>query len=146
METQLIQTKTFFKRQLLIDLVCYAYILIFIYAAVYKIYDRPFFEKQLLLSPLLGSFNKPLSYLVPISEIISCLLLIIPKYRKLGLWSSGLIMLAFTLYIIYILTISPFIPCACGGILNSMGWKEHLVFNSVFVAMSGLALTLTYKK
>ncbi len=146
METQLIRTKNFFTKQLLINLVCYAYIIIFIYAAVYKLYDRPFFEEQLLHSPLLGSFSKPLSYLVPISEIIASILLMVPKYRIWGLWSCWLIMLAFTLYIIYILTLSSYIPCGCGGILSTMGWKEHLVFNSVFVGMSALALTFSYKK
>jgi hypothetical protein len=146
METHLIQRKTFFTRQLIIELVCYAYILVFIYAAVYKLFDQPFFEKQLELSPLLGNFSKSTSYLVPMAEVLACILLALPKHRKCGLWFSGLIMVAFTLYILYILTLSDSIPCACGGILNSMGWTEHLVFNIVFVGMSTVALTLTYKK
>jgi hypothetical protein len=35
----------------------------------------------------------------------------------------------FTTYIILILNFSSFIPCSCGGILEKLGWTEHLIFN-----------------
>lgn len=132
-------------RKLSIELVAYAYILVYIYAAVYKLYDRHFFEQQLLLSPLLGTYAKPLSYMVPWSELIVSMILMWPKSRTIGLWLSGGIMLGFTLYIIYILTLSTYVPCGCGGILASMGWKEHLVFNSVFVILSVMAILFSYQ-
>ncbi|MGC1244316.1 MAG: MauE/DoxX family redox-associated membrane protein [Chryseosolibacter sp.] len=45
-------------------------------------------------------------------------------------------MFAFTGYIAFILTFSPYVPCSCGGILSSMGWTEHLIFNVVFTALA----------
>lgn len=145
METTLIQKRPDLKK-LFIEVVAYAYILVYIYAAIYKLYDRHFFEQQLLLSPLLSNFAKPISYLVPWSEIAVSILLMVPRFRKLGLWLSGGIMLAFLVYIIYILNFSSYIPCGCGGILATMGWKEHLVFNSVFVGLSVLAIFLSYHR
>lgn len=137
--------QTDFKK-LFIELVVYAYILVYIYAAVYKLYDRYFFEQQLLLSPLLGSYAKLLSYLVPWSELLVSVMMMWPRSRTIGLWLSAGIMLGFTLYIAYILTLSSYIPCGCGGILASMGWKEHLVFNSVFVLFSIVAIVFTYQR
>jgi hypothetical protein len=34
--------------------------------------------------------------------------------------------------------LSPYLPCSCGGILETMNWKEHLVFNLVFVCLAAL--------
>lgn len=137
--------QTDFKK-LFIELVVYAYILVYIYAAVYKLYDRYFFEQQLLLSPLLGGYAKLLSYLVPWSELLVSVMMMWPRSRTIGLWLSAGIMLGFTLYIAYILTLSSYIPCGCGGILASMGWQEHLVFNTVFVLFSMVAILFTYQR
>lgn len=35
------------------------------------------------------------------------------------------------------------IPCSCGGILESLGWREHLYFNLAFIALAVLALINT---
>jgi len=40
-------------------------------------------------------------------------------------------MTAFTVYIFLILNYSPFVPCSCGGVLEDLGWWEHLWFNGV---------------
>lgn len=140
MQSSTFLSKPLNYRTVFIEAICYAYILLFLYAAIYKLLDYRFFELQLEHSPLLGPFSSTLAWLVPVSEIIAAILLIVPRYRYIGLWLSGLTMLGFTAYIIYILSFSSSIPCGCGGILASMGWKEHLVFNSVFVALAALAI------
>jgi len=48
-------------------------------------------------------------------------------------------MLMFTSYIIVILNYSSFVPCSCGGILEKIGWKEHLIFNIVFTILAATA-------
>lgn len=45
----------------------------------------------------------------------------------------------FTAYIIVILNYSSFVPCSCGGILEEMGWKEHLIFNIAFTILAAIA-------
>jgi hypothetical protein len=69
---------------------------------------------------LYGKFSPQFGYYIYV------VLLFIPKLRYRGLWVSALVMTIFTLYIIYILGFSREIPCGCGGILATMGWKEHL--------------------
>lgn len=57
-------------------------------------------------------------------------------------------MVIFTAYIVVILQFSEEIPCACGGVLQSLGWKEHLIFNIVFslIALTGVLLELDSKR
>jgi uncharacterized membrane protein YphA (DoxX/SURF4 family) len=140
MQAQLSSSIKLNIHRLTIHGICYAYILLFLYAASYKLMDYDFFERQLRFSPLLGNFSRFLAWAVPLAEILAALMLIVPRFRYRGLWLSGLILAVFTIYIIYILGFSGNIPCGCGGILASMGWKEHLIFNSVFVALAALAI------
>ncbi len=69
-------------------------------------------------------------------------MLIIPRLRLLALYASFSLMVMFTVYIFIVLNYSPFVPCSCGGILEKMGWTEHLFFNIgfVFLAMIGILL------
>src|SRR5690606_28267369 len=45
-------------------------------------------------------------------------------------------------YIAAILNLGVFIPCSCGGVLEKLGWTEHLVFNCVFVALALVGIVL----
>lgn len=144
MEKLLHRTRTIFTRQLLIELICYAYSLLFLYASVYKLLDVGYFSRQLAQSPLIGSYSGLLAFFVPGIELVVVALLVYAPWRKIGLYLGGLVMLAFTLYIAWILLFAPTVPCACGGIFVSMSWTGHLVFNAVFVVLAALAIWLTH--
>ncbi len=45
-------------------------------------------------------------------------------------------MVMFCAYIYIILNYSASVPCSCGGIIEKLGWKEHLVFNLFFVLLA----------
>lgn len=112
----------------------------FVYASVSKILDFENFQVQLAQSPLLSAYAGSISYAVIISELLISSLLGIPKFRIYGLYSSFAMMFAFTFYIYIILNYSSFIPCSCGGILESLSWNEHLIFNVVCIVFAGVAV------
>lgn len=118
------------------------HIILFTYAAVSKLLDFQNFQIQIGQSPLLSAFTASVSYGVPIVEIAIVMMLMLPKYKWLGLYCSFLIMVMFTAYIFIILNFSSFIPCSCGGILEKMSWNEHLVFNIAFVIFSATAIVV----
>lgn len=120
----------------------YFFILLFFYASISKILDFENFEVQIGQSPLLSAYAGIVSYGVIITELIIVLLLSIPKTRLLGLYASTALMSAFTIYIYIILNFSDFVPCSCGGILEKLGWTEHLIFNIVCVGIGIVAIYL----
>lgn len=126
----------------IIYIVALLHIILFTYAAVSKILDFQNFQIQIGQSPLLSAFASWVSYGVPLLEIGLVLLLLFPKYRCIGLYGSFMLMIMFSAYIFIILNYSSFVPCSCGGILEKMTWNEHLVFNIVFVILSGIAIVL----
>jgi hypothetical protein len=127
-------------RKLIPDVVIFLLIGLFVYAAASKMIEYPKFSIQVSLSPLLPSFSKQAAWLIPVSELFIVMLLLTPTYRKIGLWSSFILLFIFTLYIIGILTIADHVPCSCGGVLESFSWTGHLIFNIAFVILTGIAL------
>jgi Methylamine utilisation protein MauE len=127
-------------RKLIPDVVIFQLIGLFVYAAASKMIEYPKFSIQVSLSPLLPAFSKQAAWLIPVSELFIVMLLLTPTYRKIGLWSSFILLFIFTLYIIGILTIADHVPCSCGGVLESFSWTSHLIFNIVFLILTALAL------
>ncbi|MEJ5996589.1 MauE/DoxX family redox-associated membrane protein [Pedobacter sp. Du54] len=142
MESYLNKNKRPDLARIVSDVISYAYVILFLYAAFYKLFDYGYFLRQLEHSPLLGPYRNWIGWAIPFSEIVISFLLLRSRSRLFGLYAAALIMAIFTLYIVYILNFSPHVPCSCGGILATMGWFEHLVFNSVFLilAIGGIVL------
>lgn len=113
------------------QIVIYFFIILFVYAAVSKLTDFENFQVQIAQSPLLSAFATPIAYGVVLGELLIALMLCFSKSRTLGLYLFLGFMTAFTVYIFLILNYSPFVPCSCGGVLEKMGWWEHLWFNGV---------------
>lgn len=112
----------------------------------FRLIDLADFEKAMFKSPVLRPYIHELAYLIPISELVVCLLLIFNKTKKWGYYVSLGLLTAFTGYIIYILiAYSHHLPCVCGGVISQMSWPVHLLFNLLFIAMTTRAIYLMNK-
>ncbi|MDR6546514.1 putative membrane protein YphA (DoxX/SURF4 family) [Chryseobacterium rhizosphaerae] len=119
---------------------------LFIYAAASKWMDFENFQVQLAQSPLLSAYAGFISYGVIIVEFVLAICLCLPNTQKMALYGSLGLMSAFTFYIHTILHYSDFIPCSCGGILEKLGWTEHLIFNLFFVFLAFAAILYKERK
>ncbi|MEC3880210.1 MauE/DoxX family redox-associated membrane protein [Parapedobacter sp. 10938] len=119
-----------------IEIITSLFILLWVYAALSKLLDYETFKVQLGKSPLLTDFAGFAAIAVPVSELLIAGMLLLKRFRLLGLYASLFMMVMFTAYIIAILNFSYYIPCSCGGILSSLGWTEHIIFNLVFVGLA----------
>ncbi len=128
------------KKGTVTGVVCSLLILLFVYAALSKLSGYDKFSVQLAQSPLLAPAAGWIARAVPVSELLLSAMLFFPRSRLAGMYGSFLLMLLFTVYIILILGFSEKIPCSCGGILESMGWKTHLAFNVCVCVMIAWAI------
>ena len=133
-------------KRIIADIICLLFILLFVYAAVTKLLDYEKFRVQLGQSPVLTSIGSWLVWTMPAAELVIAGMLVVPRLRLMALYAAFSLMTMFTAYIFIILTYSPFVPCSCGGILEKMGWEEHLVFNSVFVLLALTGILLLSRK
>ena len=133
-------------RTSLVYTIGYLYILLFVYTAISKLLDFENFRVQLGQSPLLSAYAGLIAPAVIIVELLIILLLSFKVTRLKGMYSSLYLMIAFTVYIYLILNYSDFVPCSCGGIIEQLSWREHLVFNLAFALLAQLAIVLTEKE
>lgn len=130
-------------QSILLNSICLLYVLLFVYAAVSKLLDFENFQVQLGQSPLLSAFAGWVSWGVPVIELLISIFIVIPRFRIVALYAAFSLMVLFTAYIFIVLNYSSFIPCSCGGILEKLGWEEHLVFNIFFIAIAVIALFIS---
>lgn len=130
-------------RKLPVELITTLLVILFVYTALSKILEADTFRKQMLNQPLPETLRQSLVWLVPLSEITTSIFLIFKPLRLYGFLLAFLLMLAFTLYVSLILAKAfAYIPCSCGGILNTLSWEAHLIFNIVFtlLALAGVII------
>lgn len=110
---------------------------LFAYTGIVKVYDWqatqlaifnqavPYWSKNLLL------------FGIPIVELGIAGMLLIPVWRRVGFLASFILMSAFTGYVAWVwLGFAGRIPCSCGGVISSLSWGQHLIFNLVFLTIS----------
>jgi hypothetical protein len=130
------------KRIVTTELISSLLIFLFGYTAISKLLSIHRFEAVLEQSPLISSGAALLAWQVPLAELAIVLLLFFPATSKLGLWASALVLSLFTIYLVYMVLFSRYLPCSCGGVINNMSWPEHIGFNLVFIGLSVAALKL----
>jgi hypothetical protein len=128
--------------QIYLDISVSLFVGLFVYAASSKLLEFEEFTIQLSRSPMLTSMAGFYSWFVPGIELIIAGMMIFHRTRGVGLYGFYAMMAIFTFYIIAITQFSYFIPCSCGGVLASLGWREHLYFNIVFVILAAAAVCL----
>jgi hypothetical protein len=128
------------------EFISYFFVLLFCYASFSKILDFENFQLQIAQSPILSAYAGLVSYGVLVTEFLAAGLLLYPRWRTFGLFASLALMAMFTTYIFLILNYSDFIPCSCGGILEKLGWREHLLFNTCCILLAILAIFMTERE
>ncbi|UGU15321.1 hypothetical protein LS482_16745 [Sinomicrobium kalidii] len=130
------------NRTIIVEIISFLFILLFVYAALNKLLDVQKFSVDIGKSPMLTPIANFTSWFIPTVEILVAVLLAWPRYRLIGLYGAFTLMVMFTAYIVAILSVSEEIPCSCGGVLEKMGWTEHLIFNIGFVLLGLLGIIL----
>lgn len=118
------------------EVICFSLIVLFVYASVSKILDYENFRTELGQSPVLSTYAGAAAPVILALELLTALFLSLRQTRKWALLSSFMLMVMFTCYIVIILNFSDNIPCSCGGVLQRLGWHDHIIFNIVFVFIS----------
>lgn len=129
------------KKSRLQVLICLI-ILLLVYTGLAKLLNFNEFKMQLDRSPYVASFDGLIALSLPLMEIVLALSLAFDRSRKIALYGALYLMTLFTAYIFSMLNFSYYIPCSCGGALESMSWNQHLIFNIAFVLISITAIVL----
>jgi hypothetical protein len=133
------------KKSTLIEIIAILYMSMFLYTAISKWSDYTMTREQMALMPLMTPIAHIVVWLLPATEIAITLLIFFQQTRKKGLYAATMLMVFFTLYIIYMMLFYPHLPCSCGGFLTELSWPGHLVFNSAFIVLGIVAIRIYNK-
>jgi len=112
----------------------------------FKLPDLSQFKMAMFNSPELRPYVHQLAWFIPVSELVVCLFLIFEKTKRFGYYLSLHLLILFTGYIFYILTVHPHqLPCTCAGITSRVTWGQHFLFNSFFIFITARAVYLMEK-
>ncbi|MFI1770563.1 MauE/DoxX family redox-associated membrane protein [Thalassobellus citreus] len=126
--------------QILLQISRILFIILLVYAATTKLLEFDQFQIQLGQSPIITRYANLFAWGIPLIELVLSSLFLVPKYMLLAFYASFSLMVLFTTYIILILNFSDYIPCSCGGVLEELGWTEHIIFNILFIAMALISI------
>ncbi len=130
------------------DVIIYGYAFLYMYTGWAKFMDISTFIRGNSKIPHLGQYAKLIGYGIPSLEIVLAVLLVIPVYRikRFALWTSILLMAVFIIYLSLMVKFAEKKLCHCGGVIESMGWKTHIVFNIIWLIAGIFALVRTKVK
>lgn len=132
------------KRTLLLNGIISALVLLFVYASLSKLLDFDRFRDQMYNQPFPIFISDLLKWVVPIIELFCVLLLLVKRWRMSGLYLSFVLMFLFTGYVgLVVLNFFGRIPCSCGGVLQSMSWTTHLIFNIAYMILAFIGIIVT---
>ena len=118
--------------------ICLICMFLFLFSAYEKIIGYEQFLNGLKKVSFVSQFAKVIAWAVPLIEILTSILLIIPKTQKWGLYGFAGTMAVFSFYILSMLLLKDTLPCHCNLIIDKLTWSQHLWFNLAFI---GLALS-----
>ena len=121
------------------------FILLFTYAAVNKLQELETFQTQLAQFPFISEYADGLVWVVPGMLITVSIFFFFEKMKLIAFYSSFLMILFFTLYIIAVLNFAESIPCSCAGVFSSWSWTEHLYFNIGVLLLALVGIVLSYQ-
>ncbi|MFT4155160.1 MauE/DoxX family redox-associated membrane protein [Parafilimonas sp.] len=124
----------------MIEIICSLLILLFAYAGVSKLAGHKDFQAQLINLPLISYAAPVLSYILPLLEILLSITLAMPSIRLYGLYISLTMLVLFSMYLTGMVIFKTDLPCSCGGIIAGLSWKQHVLFNLFFIALSGVGI------
>jgi len=91
---------------------------------------------------VLTVFPKSMAWIIPAGEIVIAGILLIPPLKLTGLYAAMGTMLLFTAYLVTLHVNNIYLPCSCGGFLETIPWKAHVILNAVLILLgiSGIIL------
>jgi hypothetical protein len=113
---------------------------LFTYAAVGKLVDMDAFRFQLEQGLLPSDWALLVVWSIPCIELFIVLLFLFPKANKIALYASLALLVFFTTYIIVLFMGDGPLPCSCGGVINELGWWEHLFLNLFLIGVCVLGI------
>jgi hypothetical protein len=135
---------SFSNKKRYIEAIAYFFILLFTYSSLRIFLDYKMFVKEIYGYSVINSVKWGLAVFC-CGELITTVILAIPKWRFLGLVQTFILMSVLNIAGFVILQKAPVIPYFFGGIFPKIDFFGHLFINIALLFIALLGLLLSFK-
>ena len=128
------------KKNISVVIISLFFIALFLYSGTWKVMNHQLFNEQLSLSLIPTAASTWMAWMIPLVEILITILLLRPAWRLKGLYASLILMVLFTIYILIPVPGNTRPSCGCGGFIEELSLKQHLIFNTACIILSLFAI------
>lgn len=128
------------------------FIALYTYTAMMKWFDFPVYRikmrRQHLPEPLKELFvwGVPLLEMLVVIGMIAPFFIVSPRLAKASMYANLMLIGSFTMYSgLAASGIFGYVPCSCGGVLESLGWDMHFLFNLGLTILAAIGVRLHRK-
>ena len=113
------------------------------YTGIAKLIDFKGFRTAIFNQPFPNEWGEIKAVAVPVIELAIVGLLLFRTTRLIGFIGALIMMTIFSVYV-GLIWMGAFerTPCGCAGILDAMGWGEHLAVNIGFTLLAAFAILI----
>jgi uncharacterized membrane protein YphA (DoxX/SURF4 family) len=134
----------FANKKRLIPVINFLLVWLFAYTGSSKLFGHELFKEQLTQVNYLKPMAAFMSIALPVTEILTGLLIVYKPTARAGLWLAAILLATFTIHVSIMLAGDKTnLPCSCGGVLKALSWKNHLWFNIMFMLLACCNIYLT---
>lgn len=133
------------KSKTIIRVISTFLIVLFVFAAVYKIIYFGTFRIQLNKSPFINGYAAWIAPLIPAMELLVAFLLYRATYRLAGLFCAFFLVSFYTIYLLSMLHTGHEMSCNCGELWQRLSLSMHLLFNLGIVVLCCTGVILSGK-
>ncbi|WP_313157313.1 MauE/DoxX family redox-associated membrane protein [Sphingobacterium multivorum] len=132
-------------QEFVLQVLTFALLCLWIYVGSKKVFTYAEFRASMIRQPFADQYGIMLSYILPAVELATGILFIFEGTKRVGFWSTLLLMFVFSGYVILALRDTwGSIPCDC--ILEfPISWKTHLWVNGLIIIACVVGLLLDRK-
>lgn len=127
----------------LVKLIAIALAVLLAYAAVDKLEHYTLFSLQLNRFPVSIPVIPEQAWIVPVTELIIAVLLLLPFSRLKALFASLFLLGVYTLYLTCMLDRRFHLTCMCGEPFQALSLKMHILVTLACVFFTGIAVVLS---
>lgn len=130
------------RKKITAEVCAFCLVFLFVYTATAKLFQINLFRYRLDTYPWIRHMGGLIAWGLPLLELTIAVLLISGRKRLTGFYAAFALMAILTVYLVLMLGTQQHLPCSCGGAIEGLTWRQHLVFNLFFLLLAGLGIKI----
>ena len=126
----------------MVEVICFVLLMFWFYEGIYKVANWAGFSFYMKHAPLLRTAWQVPAYAIPIGEISLAVLLLVPKYRSIALYTTIGALLLFVFWIMSVYLFTGYLFWPYHALWDNPTWMQKILSSLVMCWLSYIAVVI----